>query len=267
VQSIPYGGRHATSDSRRLSKAERQTAIREYMAAKSTFGDHRFFGAQGRIADALGFSRMTIHRDMKEMEARGEIERTGEMWAWQGWKRTVVYRVAGRRLRHRVTRCSSSRSTRTFKTTTPFGCGARARPRRGRRRRLMESNPAPMGQLRLVRASGEETAFNAGDAIAATVDVVGVVAPQFKARIGKDAKLLLDAGWQPDTVVAACVMAVRMGRPHLVQTFAQEIQNAKSGLVVDWPEYRRAIEKLNHESRPPNAVDDAFRKMREGKIR
>ena len=122
-------------------------------------------------------------------------------------------------------------------------------------------------QLEIVRASGEMTPFNAGDAIAATVDVIGFIVPQFKARIGKHAKELLDGGCPADTVVAACVMGVRMGRPHLVQTYAQEIQNAKAGLTVDWPAYRAAIQKLNHDNKPKTAIDVAFDTMREERER
>lgn len=123
-------------------------------------------------------------------------------------------------------------------------------------------------QLRIVRAGGEETPFNAGDAVAAAIEVYGMPIPgQIKARLGKGAKELLKDGFEPETVVAAVVAAIRMARPHLVASFGLEIQTAKAGVAVDWGEYRNAIRRLNAENKPQTAIDMAFEKMRRGELR
>jgi hypothetical protein len=99
------------------------------------------------------------------------------------------------------------------------------------------------------------------------VEVIGFVAR--RSRLGSGSTRRSTRRELPaDTVVAACVMAVRMGRPHLVQTLAQDIQNAKAGHGHGLGS-RNAIRRLNHDNKPKTAIDAAetMRQERERKGR
>jgi hypothetical protein len=108
----------------------------------------------------------------------------------------------------------------------------------------MEQHPdvLPNG---IVRKSGEVTAFNAGDVIAATVDLcreMGVpLAPQVKARLGKGSKGLIEAGFPPNIVVSACVVAIRTGWFGSVETIAQEMVVAAAGSRIGRAEYQQVL--------------------------
>ena len=122
---------------------------------------------------------------------------------------------------------------------------ARRALHRGRRHRIVEQAALfPSTTEVVVRKNGSVTAYNAGDVIAAVVVAADTpVPPIFKARMGRDAKALLEAGFDPPTVCAACLCALRASRPHLVQTFANDIALAKRGYVWTWSNYRRFLEK------------------------
>jgi hypothetical protein len=102
----------------------------------------------------------------------------------------------------------------------------------------------------VMRVGGEVTPFGAGDAIAATVDIFGVqgipLAPQVKARLGKGAKSLLEAGFNPQLVVAACVVAVRTGWFGSVETIAQEMVVAAAGASTTRRDFQEAISETTH---------------------
>jgi hypothetical protein len=114
----------------------------------------------------------------------------------------------------------------------------------------MEQHPETIPK-EIVRKSGEVTLFNAGDAIAATVDLcreMGIpVAPQVKARLGKGAKALLEADFSPRIVVASCVHAIRTGWFGSVETIAQEMVVALSGSRVGRAEHQQVLAALSHE--------------------
>ena len=114
----------------------------------------------------------------------------------------------------------------------------------------MEKHPARV-EDGIVRKSGEITPFNAGDAVAATVDVcreMGIpVAPSIKARLGKGAKALLDADFGPDVVVASCVHAIKTGWFGSVESIAQEMVVALSGERVGRDEHKRILAELSHQ--------------------
>lgn len=103
----------------------------------------------------------------------------------------------------------------------------------------------------IVRKSGEVTPFNAGDAVAATVDVCKAlgfpVAPQIKARVGKGAKALLEADFSPRIVVASCVHAIKTGWFGSVESIAQEMVVALSGERVGRDEHKRILAELSHQ--------------------
>lgn len=96
----------------------------------------------------------------------------------------------------------------------------------------MERHPEKLNEG-VIRKNGEATPWNAGDAVAATVDVckaMGIpVAPSIKARLGKAAKGLLGAGFDPRTVVAAMVTAIQTGWHGSAESIAQEMVVASAG--------------------------------------
>ena len=96
----------------------------------------------------------------------------------------------------------------------------------------MERHPEKLNEG-VIRKNGEATPWNAGDAVAATVDVckaMGIpVAPSIKARLGKAAKGLLGAGFDPRTVVAAMVVTAIHGVAPVLESIAQEMVVAAAG--------------------------------------
>jgi hypothetical protein len=100
------------------------------------------------------------------------------------------------------------------------------------------------------RRSGEITSFNAGDAVAAVIDIFreqGVpLAPSIRARLGKGAKALLEAEFQPSLVVAACVVAIRTGWFGSVETIAQEMAVAQAGSTISRSEFQAALAETTH---------------------
>ncbi len=101
------------------------------------------------------------------------------------------------------------------------------------------------------RASGEVTPFNAGDAIAAVADMYpGPIPSSWRARMGKSAKQLLDDGFDPPTVCAALFVAVRRARPDLAESFAVEIQQARTGVLWNWAEYRAFLAGMARQANP-----------------
>lgn len=97
----------------------------------------------------------------------------------------------------------------------------------------------------VVRKNGEATPFNAGDAVAATVDLcrgMGIpVAPSIKARLGKGAKGLLECGFDPQIVCTSMVLAIEMGWFGSVESIAQELVVARAGRRRSKDEYQRAL--------------------------
>lgn len=129
----------------------------------------------------------------------------------------------------------------------------------------MEKHPEKIAVTGVERADGSVTPFNAGDAVAAVVDMYGLPIPrEFRARIGKAAKELLEDGFEPNIVCAAMLWAIKLARPHLVANFALEMQSAQHGVLGTFPEYQGYLQRLNRESTPElssirNALKEAFR--------
>lgn len=114
----------------------------------------------------------------------------------------------------------------------------------------MEQHPEVIGNG-VERANGSVTPFNAGDAVKATCDMYGLPIPEsYRARLGKSAKDLLGSGFDPNVVVAAMLTAVQMARPHLVESFAVEFQNAAAGRAMGWSEYRERVREIEARHNP-----------------
>jgi len=130
----------------------------------------------------------------------------------------------------------------------------------------MEQHPEKIAATGVVRQNGSVTPFNAGDAIAAVVDMYGMPIPRsLKARMGKDAKELLEDGFDPNTVCAAMLWAVKLARPHLVPSLALEMQSAQHGVLGTFPEYQGYLRQLNRQQKPElssirTALEEAFAK-------
>lgn len=113
----------------------------------------------------------------------------------------------------------------------------------------MERHPERLTEG-VVRRTGEVTPWNAGDAVAATVEVcrsMGIpLAPSIRARLGRGAKALLQADFDPTIVVAAMVTAVQTCWFGSVESIAQELVVAQSGNRRSPDEYRRALDETSH---------------------
>lgn len=126
----------------------------------------------------------------------------------------------------------------------------------------MEKHPErKISETGVMRADGSVTPFNAGDAVAAVVDMYGLPIPrEFKARIGKAAKELLEDGFDPNIVCAAMLWAIKLARPHLVPNLALEMQSAQHGVLGTFPEYQGYLQALNRERKPElTAIRDALK--------
>lgn len=130
----------------------------------------------------------------------------------------------------------------------------------------MEKHPEKIAATGVVRADGSVTPFNAGDAMAAVIEMYALPIPRsFKARLGKEAKLLLEDGFDPNIVCASMLWALKLGRPHLVPSLAVEIQAADHGLLGTFSEYRSHLRRLDYERKPElssirKALEEAFSK-------
>lgn len=78
----------------------------------------------------------------------------------------------------------------------------------------------------VVRRDGTVTPFNAGDAVAAVMDLCRLddirVPPRLRARLGRTAKECLEDGYKPEEVVTAMVQALRRGRVDLTEQMLLE---------------------------------------------
>lgn len=128
----------------------------------------------------------------------------------------------------------------------------------------MERHPEKLNEG-VVRKNGQVTPWNAGDAVAATVDAcreMGIpVAPSIRARLGKGAKALLEAGFDPAIVVAASVLAIETGWFGSVESIAQELVVASTGQRRSRNEYQRALAEVS--SQLANSESVVWQTMRE----
>lgn len=130
----------------------------------------------------------------------------------------------------------------------------------------MERHPEKISSTGVVRADGSVTPFNAGDAVAAVAELYGRPIPRsFRARIGKDAKELLEDGFDPNIVCAAMLAALKLARPNLVPSIALEMHSAAEGDLLTFDQYRSDLRRLNSERNPAlrrihQALEEAFRK-------
>lgn len=110
----------------------------------------------------------------------------------------------------------------------------------------MERHPDRIGDG-VVRANGSVTPLNAGDAVAIVIDwfrAKGIpVTRQSKGMVARQAKTLLEDGFDFDTVVMSAILAIRRGGPHLMHFIASDLVAAKAGeWIADRNEYRKKLE-------------------------
>lgn len=98
----------------------------------------------------------------------------------------------------------------------------------------------------IVRKSGEITPYNAGDVVAAVVEIFaeqGIpLSGRFRGMLGRAAKDLLESGFDYFTVVTASVMAVKRGAPQNTIFIAQDLVMMRAGVKMTRREYERALE-------------------------
>lgn len=107
-------------------------------------------------------------------------------------------------------------------------------------------------------------------------DIVGTMVSSMKERgvpvtsraraiIGKQAKELLADGFEPETVYAASVIALRRGEPHVVHYIAQDMVLARAGQRVTRAEYNRELQNATAALRPVSAAKRAMMEGSDGK--
>lgn len=99
---------------------------------------------------------------------------------------------------------------------------------------LVARNAAPLE----IREAGQHVVAAVCD-IAAALNVQ--IPPAWLGVIGRGAKTLFEAGFEVDTIVAASWLAVKRGRPQLVQTIAGELAVAVAGQTVTRGQYETAL--------------------------
>ena len=91
--------------------------------------------------------------------------------------------------------------------------------------------------------SGE--VVNGGHIVKAVCDTMSVynvpITSRARAIIGKQAKELLADGFDPETVLAASVIALRRGQPQVAHFVAQDIVLAQAGQHLSRQEYEQEI--------------------------
>lgn len=123
----------------------------------------------------------------------------------------------------------------------------------------MEKHPEKLSEG-VVRRDGSVTPFNAADAVAVVCDNYPAPIPrQFKARMGKAAKELLEDGFDPQTICEAMFAALRRARVDLIPTMALEIQLAKGGQYMSWRRYQSELESANRQNGPETVIKQALR--------
>ena len=75
-----------------------------------------------------------------------------------------------------------------------------------------------------------------------------IVPPSWRGIIGRNAKALLSAGFDEETVTMAAVLAVRRGAPQLMQYIAGDIGLARSGQHLDRKGYERQLQDFREVS-------------------
>lgn len=92
----------------------------------------------------------------------------------------------------------------------------------------------------LVPHGGELEQWTAPMVVGAVVDSCNgmTLPPQWKSLIGKNAKAMLDEGIPPPTVIAACFIAVRRGKPQLAQYIAGDLMLAQNGMSMSERDYQ-----------------------------
>ena len=109
----------------------------------------------------------------------------------------------------------------------------------------MEEHPEVLSEG-IVRRSGEITPLNAADILAIVIDRFAAngipLTSQAKGMIARQAKQLLDDGFDYTTIIVAAVMAVRRGMPQGVHWIAADLVTARGGLRMTRREYEKALE-------------------------
>ncbi len=107
--------------------------------------------------------------------------------------------------------------------------------------KVVTTTTAPNGSV--VAASRDQ---HAGDVLAAVSEAFtakGIpISTRHRGILGKQARELIDSGFEFDAVVLACVMALRRGEPQNAHFIAGDLVTAKAGQRLTRREYERALQ-------------------------
>jgi hypothetical protein len=124
---------------------------------------------------------------------------------------------------------------------------------------MMEKHPELLDEG-LVRRNGTVTPFNAADVLAAVVEEYDApLLPRQKARLGKAAKELLEAGFDPQVVGRAMFQSLLRARIDLVPNIALEIQNARGGRHKSYQAWQEELRSANRQAQPEDTIRRALR--------
>ena len=98
----------------------------------------------------------------------------------------------------------------------------------------------------VVRRDGSTTPATAGDVLAIVCESfasAGIpLVPRFKAIIGKQAKELLEAGFDAETLVAAAAIALKRSEPQNLQFIASDLVMGRAGVRMTRRDYEKALQ-------------------------
>lgn len=193
-----------------------------YTVQQARLRDRLYFASDATAASDLGVSRRTIIRWRCVLEKEGRLVRTEHPCAHF---RTVCYRFP----KLRVTQRTSCRKPKPLQKPSL---------RSGFCRQAMSDEVA--------RRSGETTPANAHDVLATVCDIFNAhnipLPTRHKGILARNAKELLDDGFEYETVVVASVIALRRGAPQHVQWVASDLVMARGGQRMDRREYEKALQ-------------------------
>lgn len=105
----------------------------------------------------------------------------------------------------------------------------------------------------IVRADGSATPATAADVVAGVMDVFAIktvpVQARHRAILGKQAKELLDDGYDWQLLVVAAVTALRRGAPQNMHFIANDLAMAQAGEYISWAAYRRGLTETQHRAK------------------
>lgn len=187
-----------------------------YAVEKARLRDRVYFCSDSTAARDLGVSRRTIIRWRQTLEQEGRLVRTTHPCAHF---RTVAYRFPGRRV--------------TQRTYVP----------KPLQKPSLRSGFCRQAMTRELAKTEEQSAHDVLATVCDTFNARRIPIPtRHKGILARNAKELLDDGFEYETVVVASVIALRRGAPQHVQWIAADLVMARGGERMSRREYEKALQ-------------------------